>query len=124
MKNYELTCLITPDLDDASLEVEENKLNEILGISSSEKARKIVLAYPVEKKTGAFLYSKEFASDNPKEIEKKIRQEKNIIRFILINKIKEEESITIKPEEKLEEKKEKKSDMKKIEQELEKVLEE
>ena len=119
MQNYELTCLLSPDLDEAGIE----KIQELIKVKSllKETPKKVKLAYPVEKQEQAFLLTREFPAE-PKEIlelNKILKQEKNILRFLLIKKQKEEKKPEFKPR-----KPEEKADLSKIEKELKKVLDE
>jgi len=117
MQNYELTCLLSPDLDEAGIE----KIQELIKVKSllKETPKKVKLAYPVEKQEQVFLLTREFQAE-PKEIlelNKILEQEKNIFRFLLIKKQKEEKRPEFKPKNK-----EEKADLSKIEKELQKVL--
>lgn len=94
MKYYELTYLISPDLS----QEEAEKLHQgiisflqekeaILNIKE-EKVKKIDLAYPIKKKERVYLATVEFYI-NPekiKEISKEIKENKNILRHLLLNK--------------------------------------
>ena len=140
MQNYELTYLITPDLDEKAAVVIQEKTKALLGESIVPVVfKKIKLAYPINKKIEAFLVSVNFTGEPTKipEINKTIDKIPEIIRFLLIKKEiekpkkerkpriekQEEEEITkvIKP--KLT-KEEKKTDMDALEKDLAKILNE
>jgi len=94
--NYELTCLISPDLNQNEIEDLLKKIEgfcpEAEEIKRKEDVRRIRLSYPINKKREAFicLYEIETLPEKIKEFQKKIKGEKDIIRFLLIKKSKKE----------------------------------
>ncbi len=94
MKNYELTCLISPDLSDEELKNISVKINsfiqEEIGVLEkiSEPLRKR-LGYPIKGKTRAFSVSLNFSLDPEKlkNLEKKLKSENQILRYIILIKI-------------------------------------
>jgi len=89
---YELTYLISPDLNEAELKDFSQKIDSLISKSAklikSETPRKINLAYPIQKKEEAFLKNCEFNEEPGKieEFKKELNKEKNILRFLLIKK--------------------------------------
>ena len=71
MKNYELTCLISPDLSEEELKNLSAKINSFVqkeaGVleKTAEPLRKR-LGYPIKGKTGAFSVSLNFSLDSKK----------------------------------------------------------
>lgn len=149
---YELTYLISPDLNETEArEIQRKAVEEIVSqegkILITLEPQKIGLCYPVEKKREAYLATIEFEL-KPQPIvtlQQKIKEMKQIIRFLLIKrrrfaekktavekpitdelKIKPEtEAVKPRPAKKekaVKTKKEEKVDLDKIEEELEKVL--
>ena len=130
MKHYELTYLISNELSEKeanSLSIEINSLiQEKQGIL--EKTGVILkkqLAYPVKKKTAAYLASIDFKINSEKlgEIKKQIESNSKILRYLLLTKELPEKVTatlikkprkTIKPKAKLKE----------IEKKLEEILNE
>lgn len=132
--NYELTFLLSPELNQEEVEEFLKKINSsILGIGEvlgSEKFQKINLSYPIEKKDKAFLTVMEFRAE-PAQIEgfrNQLEKEKNILRFLLIKKKETKERIKrrkIKKEEKPKAgpvRTKKKVELEKIEEKLEEIL--
>ena len=93
MKHYELTCLISPDLSDEEQKVLSKK---ITGFISEEEGSLEKITEPYKKKLGyfikkrkeAFLVSLNFHLDpgKLKNLEKKIKVEKQIIRYFILFK--------------------------------------
>jgi len=134
MENYEITFLLIPELNEEELEkcVEkiEALINENGKTAKKETPKKITLSYAIQKYSQAFLFALEFEQEknNIKKTIEKIKEIKEIIRFLLIKKSKasekkpliksvKKESKTIKTENKKQE-----SDMKQIEKDLEELL--
>lgn len=133
---YELTFLISPELNEGELKDFSQKIDSLISktgkITKSESPRKITLAYPVQKKKEAFLATFEFQSlpQEAENLKKGLEKEKGILRFLLIKrkgleKIKEK----LKPASAIasavkEEKPRpvKKVELKEIEEKLEKIL--
>lgn len=141
---YELTYLISPELDEIKLQELSKNIEKIITEKSKnvrvETLRKISLSYPVEKQTQAFLGSIRFEAKTQdiKEMQKKIEKMPEILRYLLIHKsypkpkeksgvkegLKQKLFKTDKPSEKeIKQKQEPKIDMEEIEKELAKVLE-
>ncbi len=92
MTNYELTYLISPELNEEEIKDFSQKIDSLVSktskITKPEGPRKITLVYPIQKKGEAFLATFEFQS-SPQEAEnlkKGLEKEKNILRFLLIKK--------------------------------------
>lgn len=128
MQLYELTYLISPELKEQELKDFSQKVDSLISkngkILKSESPKKINLAYPIQKRGGAFLASFEFHSE-PEKIEslkKELEKEKEILRFLLIKKKGIEK---IKKPEKIKEEKpipEKKVELKEIEEKLKELI--
>ena len=134
--NYELTILVSPELNQEEAEDFLKKIDSsILGIGEvlrSEKPKKINLSYLIKNRDKAFLTVTEFKTE-PAQIEtlkSQLEKEKDILRFLLIRKretqkkikrrkIKKEEQLKTKP---LKEKK--KVELDQIEEKLEEILKE
>lgn len=94
-KNYEVAYLINSNIPEDGVFSEAGKItgfiqdaHGLVGRIEEPKARR--LAYPIEKLTSAFFGWTTFAITSEKitEIEKRIRQEKNIIRHLIVEEIK------------------------------------
>jgi len=92
MQTYELTYLISPELKEEELKDFSQKIGSLISKvgknGKSEAPKRITLAYPIQKKRGAFLATFEFSAE-PKEAEnlkKELAKEKQILRFLLIKK--------------------------------------
>lgn len=133
MKNYELVCLISPDL---SAE-EANALSEkIVGfipdlkglvLNNPEPERK-KLSYAINKKLEAFLVSLEFSllPEKIKELKQNISSEKQILRHIIVAKAterKKAKKVRQLPKEKaIAKEKEKKVEIEKINEKIDEIL--
>jgi len=93
MKSYKLIYLISPEVSEDDLKVLQEKItssiqNEGGILDESELPIKKNLAYPIKKKTLAYLANLTFRSD-PKgleNLEKKIKAEDKIIRYFILVK--------------------------------------
>jgi len=93
LKKYEISCLISPQTEEGGINAIKEKIfnslqaNEGLLISQIDP-KKIKLAYPIKKKESAYLLTIEFQikSDRLIDFEKTIKKEKEIIRYLLIEK--------------------------------------
>lgn len=93
MKYYELTYIALPDLSEEELNNLCQKVNGFISKESglldvAEKPIKKTLGYPVKKQGEAFLISVYFrvAPENIKNIEKKIKETNQILRYIILTK--------------------------------------
>jgi len=94
MKNYELAYLISPDLSEEKVQLLIAKINDAIRadngtVSNTPEPSKIKLGYLIEKKIEAFLVSTHFSSDPDKitNLEKALKEEKEVLRHIIIKKI-------------------------------------
>jgi len=129
MKLYELAYLILSDLSETELKsfqekiisLVENKGGVLININEPAKKK---LAYPIRKKTEAYLSSLGFQMNPEKliEVERELKTEENILRFLIITKkiIKKYPESLIKKPSKIT--KPKKVELKEIEQKLEEIL--
>jgi len=117
-KNYELTCLISPDLQEA--EVGEFFKNiEIKGeITKKIEPRRIRLSYPILKKKEAFLATIEFKTEDLGTLQQDLKKQPNILRFLLISKQEEKQ----KPAPRREAPKQEKVEIDKIGEKLDQVI--
>ncbi len=133
MQDYQLTFLLSPELDEKKLEDFSEKFGEMLRkevkVSQSEAPKKVKLSYPILKKQDAFLACFEFQAEAQKieELKTKIKKQPEILRFLLIKKEKTLEKKERKPKARkaFERKKvpvTEKVELKKIEKDLEKIL--
>ncbi len=129
MRNYELTYLISPDLSETELKSFQEKIVSLIEnkggvlVSTNEPAKK-KLAYPIKKRVEAYLSSLNFqlSPDRLIEMERELKTEENILRFLLITKkiTKKATEVLIKKPSKII--KPKKVELKEIEQKLEEIL--
>jgi len=138
MKLYELTYLIRPEIDEKELETLSEKIKSLIiekgGILGKESAAiKKKLGSQIKKKSLAYFKNLDFQLEPEKiqEIKKEIETEKNILRFIFLNKALPETRPSIKAIPKVDikaplvkkEEKAKKVELKEIEKKLEEILE-
>lgn len=131
MRYYELTYLISPDLTEKDAQVFSEEINSFLQekggiLDENKKIIKRNLGYPIQKQKTAFLKTLTFYF-NPTQLpalEKKLKGEKNILRFLLIRRSFPEKAE--KPKAKFPPLKEKpkKVEIKDIEKKLEEILKE
>ena len=124
---YELTYLISPDLNETELKDFSQKIDSLISKSGkfikSETPKKISLAYPIRRKKEAFLRSCEFSGEPEKleSLKKEFSKENNILRFLLIKKKEIKERIrAVRKIAKREPKR--KTELKEIGEKLEKIL--
>jgi small subunit ribosomal protein S6 len=125
MKTYQLTYLVSGKISRKELEKLEEKVN-----SEIEKEGGVLVgkdlsierktAYPIKKEEEVFLVSLDFnfSPEKIKDLEKKLKEENKILRYLILVKEKKE-----KPAEK-ETLKKKKVELKEIEKKLKEILEE
>ncbi len=94
MKNYELTCLISPDLSEEELKNLSAKINSFIQeetgvLEKTSEPLKRELGYPIKGKVEAFSVSLNFSFDPNKleNLEKKLKSENQILRYIILIKI-------------------------------------
>jgi len=93
MKNYELTCLISPDLSEEELKNISAKINSFIQeetgvLEKTSEPLKKVLGYPIKGKSRAFSVSLNFSLDPEKlkNLEKKLKSENQVLRYIILIK--------------------------------------
>ena len=130
MRFYELTYLISPELNPQELKDFSQKVDSLISkfgkVIKSEQPKKIKLAYPIQKKEEAFLTTFEFEAEPEKadNLKKELQNESKIMRFLLIKKKKiEKAKKELKPKKEKPEP-EKKVELKEIEEKLERILKE
>lgn len=91
MKRYELTFLITPDLPEEEAKGFQQKINSQIQeeggvLDEGNLLLRRRLAYPISKKTEAYLASTVFQLNPDKiaSLETKLKTEKQILRYILL----------------------------------------
>lgn len=93
MKLYELTYLISSDLSAEEIKSFPEKINSLIReeggiLSTTLSLVKIPLAYPMEKKTSAFLSTLSFQLSQEKlaGLEKRLKSEGQILRYFILAK--------------------------------------
>lgn len=93
MKLYELNYLISPDLSEEGLTAFQEKINNWIReekgvLGEIYRPIKKNLAYPIKKGVQAYLGSVNFHLDSDRlaNIEKKLKAEENIIRYLVLGK--------------------------------------
>ncbi len=132
MKKYELTCLISPDLNDGDIQkIQEGLESSIVENKGEMLSRKIdpakrELGCEVRGKNEAYLASFIFNADSFKtdELKRIVNEKKEILRHILITKEKIREKKRELKEEKPERKIVKKIELKEIDKKIEEILNE
>lgn len=139
MKYYELTYLASPELSETEAKEFQQKINSSVQnkggiLDFSSEPFRINLKYPIKKNNEAYLITLLFnlKQEDIQGLEKEIKTEGKILRFILFSKIKAKEpeiEIEEMPKEKdiaepgITKKTEKKVELKDIEKKLEEILE-
>lgn len=93
IRNYELTYLVSPDFSEVELKNFCDKIDSLIleeaGILENQSNPiKWKLAYPIKKRLEAFLITTTFKvnAENLEKIEKKLKAEKEILRYIIITR--------------------------------------
>lgn len=93
MKNYELNCLISPEISEEEARGLLQKINDFIlkekgEIKNTTAPFKIKLAYSINKKGEAFLSVLNFGLEPLKlvELEKNLKTENQIIRYLILTK--------------------------------------
>ncbi len=139
-KGYELNLLLSPHFSEKELGDYIDQICLFIGekaaIETKKEPKKIKLAYPVKKEKEAFLFEVFFKTEPEKlkEIEKKIKEEENVLRFIIISKsefefkpkipVIQKEKILTKRREKISPPKKEKVELKEIDKKIEEILQE
>ena len=134
MKLYELTYLISPEFSEEELKSLNEKINSLIqkgtGVLNEVKLPiKKKLAYPIKKQREAFLINLSFYFEPEKlgSLEKELKSEKKILRYLILAKPKIKIAKVRKRPTKVISKipvKEKKVELKEIEKKLEEILRE
>lgn len=89
---YELVCIFSPKMTEKELEKEIDNISKLLQKIGAEKVEssnwgKKSLAYEINKFTDGYYVQYNFLveTENVKEINKKLKLEDNIIRFLIVN---------------------------------------
>lgn len=142
MKNYELTYLISTDVSEEELKNLSEKIKNFVQeeegiIKKTTEPSKIKLGYQIKKKEGAFLsvlnFSFQPSADQPKagnpekiaNLEKKLKAENQILRYMILNKDLSEKPIRprrVSP--KTTTKESEKVELKEIDKKIEEILKE
>lgn len=134
MKFYELTYLITPsDLSEEEVNVFSEKINSFIQeqggvLDKISKEKKKRLAYPIKKRTMAFLKTLTF-NLNPEKLpalEKSLKENKGVLRYLILAKPRPKEKKVVSKPPTIFKKKvvKEKVELKDIEKKLEEILEE
>jgi small subunit ribosomal protein S6 len=125
MRYYQLAYLLSPELKKEEIEKIQKDLTSFFEkegvLDKVEEPLKRTLFYPIKKKTEAFLGAIYFylESEMIKELEKKLRGEEKILRYLIVS---EKAPKKIKVEKKIA--KPKKVELKEIEKKIEEILKE
>ena len=132
MKLYELTYLISPELSESELKSLNEKINSLIQkekgvLNEAKMPMKKKLAYPIKKQREAFLINLSFYFQAEKlgSLEKELKSEKKILRYLILAKPKIKIAKVRKRPTKVISKipvKEKKVGLKEIEKKLEEIL--
>jgi len=94
MKNYELTCLISPDVSEQGLSDLEQKIVSLIQerkgvLNESKKSIKTNLAYPLKGKKAAWINVIDFHLDPDQipELNEKLKSIPDILRYLVSIKI-------------------------------------
>ncbi|MFH1509720.1 MAG: 30S ribosomal protein S6 [Candidatus Nealsonbacteria bacterium] len=138
MKYYELTYLINPDLSEEESKAFQAKINSLIAdqgvLEEGNMILKKKLAYPIQKKEQSYMAVATFNALPEKiaELEKNLKEQKEILRYLLIIKEKQR-NLKIRPhmakrkplaETKEPTNQEKKVELKEIEKKLDEILNE
>lgn len=140
-RQYELTCILSPQLDGGDLEKTKKEIedivNKINGAISFKESEKRELAYPINKQgQGIFLRGQvSILAENVANLSKELKLNKQILRHLInqVVEVKPEPKREIKPKKiikkqikKIEEKKEKETKVKleEIDKRLDEIIEE
>jgi small subunit ribosomal protein S6 len=125
MRYYQLAYLLSPELKKEEIEKIQKDLTSFFEkegvLDKVEEPLKRTLFYPIKKKTEAFLGAIYFylESEMIKELEKKLRGEEKILRYLIVS---EKAPKRIKVKKKIA--KPKKVELKEIEKKIEEILKE
>ncbi len=130
MRIYELNYLISPELSEEDVKMLREKITSLIqekeGVLIEEKPSfKKKLAYPVKKHSLAFLATVNFRllPEKLKDLEKKIKEEKQILRYLILIRPIIKQTTLRKPKiRKIEKVKKGKVELKEIEKKLEEIL--
>jgi small subunit ribosomal protein S6 len=126
MRNYELTFLLSPEIEEKNLKEFQQKIKNLIEkiggvLISSLSPIKRTLFYSIKKKTEAFLGVCEFQME-PKALEdlkKNLEKESEILRFlILVKKPSKKVEVLKRPKEKVK----RKAKLEEIDQKLKEIL--
>ncbi len=94
-KNYEIAYLINPDIPEDGVFGEAGKITGFIQdargvVGRIEEPKKRELAYPIGKRSGAYFGWTTFTAAPEKivEIEKRLKLEKDILRFLIVEEVK------------------------------------
>lgn len=125
---YELVCILSPKIIDKEIDGEVDKIDKILSENSVENLEKNVwgkkeLAYPIDKFFDGYYvqYNFELSPETVGKIDKKLKLEEKIIRFLIIKQDKIPEVIESEEEDKKEIRKKEKTEEKVERVEIDKI---
>ena len=128
MQSYEFTYLLDPDLSQEERKLLQESLKSFIqgkkgSLIHSTPPAKNELAYPIKKKQEAFLATLifELEPENIANLEKKIRAEKGILRYLILKHEETRERKRARPRKKRVKRKTK-VELKEIEKKLEEIL--
>lgn len=129
MKKYELTYIVSPNLSEQELEVLIAKITDSVreetgSVEKTSMPSKIKLGYLIKKQSEAFLISTYFSIDQDRiaNLEKKIKEQNDILRYMLVIKKKIKEKL-LKPKKiQVPQTLDRKVELKEIDQKIEEIL--
>jgi ribosomal protein S6 len=129
MKPYEIAYLIVPSFTTEEATTYHEEVKKIIeknsGVLGNEQLpTKKVLAYPIKKSTEAYLASINFENEeeNILKINDLVKNEKNILRFLLISKKTNKKDATDAPRRKRKSLKPEKASLKEIDEKIDEIL--
>ncbi|MFQ5398397.1 MAG: 30S ribosomal protein S6 [Anaerolineae bacterium] len=95
MREYEVTIILQPQLDEEAREALIQRVGELLAPEAEEDAKPVVnhwgtrqLAYPIHKFTEGYyvLYETKIAPERVREIERNMQYTEDILRYLVVRK--------------------------------------
>ncbi len=91
MRNYELTFIVRPELDEAALTTLVDKVKNLIGVSGgqitqTEQWGRRQLAYPIKKVgEGQYVFMRvQLPAQAPRELERQLQLTEDVLRYLLV----------------------------------------
>lgn len=128
-QNYELAYIISSQISEEASQEISRKINNFIQekqgvVSESQLPKKIALGYPIRKQVFAWFQTTHFSLDssNLSDLEKNLKEEKDILRYLIL-KTKPMRIRSVRaPRKPLEKSKSQKVDLEEIEKKLDEIL--